>query len=99
MDDRPTGVQRTSEAQVIISVLRDSGPPTFVNTPYSTSVPINQQVNTTFYSVRAIDNDLKVIKFSFPNLAPRLQNFFHAQLRGGRVVRRCHVSYVTWASS
>ena len=61
VDDRPTGVQRTSDAQVTISVLRDSGPPTFVNTPYVTSVPINQRVNTTFYSVRAVDSDLKVI--------------------------------------
>lgn len=60
VDDRPTAVQRTAEASVQITVLRDSAPPRFVNTPYVTSVAINQRVNTTFFRVQALDNDLKV---------------------------------------
>lgn len=60
VDDRPTAVQRNAEASVQITVLRDSAPPRFVNTPYITSVAINQRVNTTFYRVQAVDNDLKV---------------------------------------
>lgn len=59
-DDRPLSVRKTADATVEITVLRDSGPPTFTNTPYNTIVPINQVVNSTFYNVRAIDGDLKV---------------------------------------
>ena len=60
VDDRPQGVQRSSQASVTINVLRDLSPPQFVNTPYRDSVPINTPVNTTVFNVRAIDNDLKV---------------------------------------
>ncbi|WAQ95445.1 FAT4-like protein [Mya arenaria] len=59
VDNRPLSVQKTSQASVTINVLRDSGPPQFVNTPYRTTIPINQGINTTFYTVSAIDNDLK----------------------------------------
>ena len=60
VDDRPTSVQKSDQASVEITVLRDSAPPRFVSTPYITSVPINQAVNSTVYTVRAVDSDLKV---------------------------------------
>lgn len=60
VDDRPTGVQRNAEARVEILVLRDSGPPQFANTPYTTTVAINQAINISFFTVHAVDNDLKV---------------------------------------
>ena len=59
-DSRPLGVVRSAEATVVITITRDQGPPVFTRTPYSTVVPINQAVNTTFYTVSAFDNDLRV---------------------------------------
>ncbi|KAH3873273.1 hypothetical protein DPMN_036504 [Dreissena polymorpha] len=64
IDNRPQGVQKSTQATVQINVLRDGGPPQFVNTPYRITVPINQAVNSSFFSVRAVDNDLKVILIS-----------------------------------
>lgn len=60
LDNRPQGVQRVAEASVTINILRDSGPPRFVNTPYITSIPITTAINSSVYRVQAIDSDLKV---------------------------------------
>ena len=60
VDDRAVTIQRVARATVVISVLRDSGPPVFTNTPYVAGVPITQAVNTTVFTVRAVDPDLRV---------------------------------------
>lgn len=60
LDNRPQGVQRVAEASVTINILRDSGPPRFVNIPYITSIPITTAINSSVYRVQAVDSDLKV---------------------------------------
>ena len=60
VDDRAVTIQRVARATVVISVLRDSGPPVFTNTPYVAGVPITQAINTTVFTVRAVDPDLRV---------------------------------------
>ena len=66
-DNRPSTVARSAESTVVITIIRDSGPPQFVNTPYITSVPINKAINSSFFNVQAIDNDLRV-GFSLGNV-------------------------------
>ena len=44
---------------VTITVLRDSGPPRFLNAPYEINVPINNAVNSSVFQVVAEDPDLK----------------------------------------
>ena len=60
VDDRAVTIQKVARATVVINVLRDSGPPVFTNTPYVAGVPITQAVNTTVFTVRAVDPDLRV---------------------------------------
>lgn len=52
--------ERTATANVIVTVVRDSEPPIFIRTPYSSSVLETAEVGTSFYRVTATDADLKV---------------------------------------
>ena len=58
-DGRQTNTGET-EATITITVRPLEGPPEFTGTPYSTTVFINQAVNSTFFRVSAIDTDLRV---------------------------------------
>ncbi|XP_041364043.1 protocadherin Fat 4-like [Gigantopelta aegis] len=58
-DNRVGNLARVSQTSVVITVLRDRGPPVFHNTPYVVNVPITQAVNSTFFNVLAIDPDPK----------------------------------------
>ncbi|WAQ96419.1 CELR3-like protein [Mya arenaria] len=73
LDNRPQMVQRSAEASVTINVQRDSGPPRFVNAPYSVSIPINQDVNTTIFTVSAVDDDLKLLVTVYDSGSPLLE--------------------------
>ena len=60
LDERPTNVQRSAVARVLITVTRDSGPPQFVNAPYETTININQALNTSVFRLSAVDTDRSV---------------------------------------
>jgi hypothetical protein len=76
-DNRPASVARTAEATVVITIIRDSGPPQFISTPYITSVAINQAVNTSFFNVQAIDNDLRVSSFFLSDTWKKVTHFIY----------------------
>ena len=68
-DNRQPNVQRTTRVTVTITILRDSGPPRFMNTPYEVRVPINRAVDSVVSFVEATDADLRVADlFFFINL-------------------------------
>ena len=59
-DNRAESVIKRARATVTISIVRDSGPPEFRNTPYLVSVPLTQQVNSSVFTVLAVDPNLQV---------------------------------------
>ena len=59
-DNRAESVIKRARATVTISIVRDSGPPVFRNTPYLTSVPLTEQVNASVFTVIAVDPNLQV---------------------------------------
>lgn len=52
--------ENTGTATVRINVLRSSQPPTFINTPYFSSINVNFVRGTTIFTASAIDSDLQV---------------------------------------
>jgi len=48
------------DCDISISVSRDENPPVFINRPYKVKICDDQPLNTTFFSVTALDRDLQV---------------------------------------
>lgn len=70
---------RSALATVRIFITRQiNQPPVFVNTPYETTIESSRQINSTVYTVTAVDSDLQV--WCRANLYAHcfLQQLFHA---------------------
>ncbi|XP_035826838.1 protocadherin Fat 4-like [Aplysia californica] len=88
-DNRASSIIKRSRVTVTISILRDSGPPRFVNTPYEINVPINQAVNSSVFQVVATDPDLKgEIKYRLDGYQPGTLYFGLDTDTGSITVRR-----------
>ena len=58
--DRPVG-GRTDREQVVVNLIRDTGPPTFSQLSYTVTIPETQAVNSTILrTITATDTDLQV---------------------------------------
>jgi len=87
-DNRPVGVRKSAVSSVTIDIKRDQGPPQFVQTPYRTSVAINQRVNTQVYQVRAVDNDIiDAIRYRLDGFVPGT-NYFGLNTSTGAIFLR-----------
>ena len=56
---------KTSVIVVTVNVPRDKTPPTFSNVTFSTRIVETQRVNSTFFTLRATDPDLRVIFYNY----------------------------------
>lgn len=60
MTDQRVTQERIDTSTVVVNVQRDQFPPVFQNTPYGVSITDSQALNTTIYTVSAVDADLRV---------------------------------------
>lgn len=58
--DQRVTQERIDTSTVVVNIQRDQFPPVFQRTPYSVSISDNQVLNTTIYTVTAVDSDLRV---------------------------------------
>lgn len=58
--DQRVTQERIDTSTVVVNVQRDQFPPVFQNTPYGVSITDSQALNTTIYTVSAVDSDLRV---------------------------------------
>lgn len=58
--DQRVTQERIDTSTVVVNVQRDQFPPVFQNTPYGVSITDSQALNSTIYTVSAVDSDLRV---------------------------------------
>lgn len=58
--DQRVTQERIDTSTVVVNVQRDQFPPVFQNMPYGVSITDSQALNTTIYTVSAVDADLRV---------------------------------------
>ncbi|GFN78435.1 protocadherin fat 4, partial [Plakobranchus ocellatus] len=70
-DNRAESVIKRARATITINILRDVGPPVFRNTPYLVNVPLTKEVNTSVFTVLAVDpNPQGVIQYRLDGFQP-----------------------------
>lgn len=57
----PVGID---DSVVVVNIIRDQNPPVFISEPYEVSVLDSQTLNTSIFTVRAVDQDLRVCAVS-----------------------------------
>ncbi|RUS85647.1 hypothetical protein EGW08_006593, partial [Elysia chlorotica] len=88
-DNRAESVIKRARATVTISIVRDSGPPVFRNTPYLVSVPLTQQVNSSVFTVVAVDPNLQgAIRYRLDGFQPGTLYFGLDTISGGIILQR-----------
>lgn len=58
--DQRVTQERIDTSTVVVNVQRDQFPPVFQNTPYGVSITDSQALNSSIYTVSAVDSDLRV---------------------------------------
>ncbi len=87
-DNRAANIVKLSRSTVIITVQRDSGPPRFLNSPYNVEVGIQQLLNTSIFTVFAVDPDLKgVMRYRLDGISPGTLYFGLNDVTGDIVVK------------
>ncbi len=81
--DQRSPTEKTSEANIRITISRDEQPPRFTGAPYTTEISENKRVNDTVMTIRASDPDLQGrLQYEIRGVAPG-SNYFYIEQNTG----------------